>query len=182
MAINLEKGASLNLSKQSSSLAKVQVGLGWNGADLDLSAYLLKADGKVPSDGYFVFFNQLSSADGSVIHSGDDREGGDDDGDNEVIEVDLTKVAPQVEKVVFLANIYDQGVSFGDVTGAYIRIVDAATNTELVRYDLGEDFSSEVSVLFAELYRDGSEWQFRALGQGSQDDLATTCRKFGVNV
>jgi tellurium resistance protein TerD len=189
MAINLEKGGTLNLSKQSKRLSKVLVGLGWEPAetgldfDLDASALLLRADGAVPSDGYFVFYNQPDSACGSVHHSGDDRTGGNSDGDDEVIEVNLDEVPKQIERVMFIVSIdaaEARKQDFGQVKNAYIRIVDASSAEEIVRYDLGEDFSSETGLHFGELYRDGSSWQFRALGQGFKSDLGGLIRPFGV--
>jgi tellurium resistance protein TerD len=190
VAINLEKGGTLNLSKSAKSLSKVLVGLGWEPAetghdfDLDASALLLKADGKVPSDGYLVFYNQPESACGSVHHSGDDRTGGNSDGDDEVIEVNLDEVPKQIERVLFVVSIdaaKARGQNFGQVSNAYIRIVDASSDEEIVRYDLGEDFSSEIGLHFGELYRDGSAWQFKAIGKGFQDDLGGLIRPFGVN-
>ena len=190
MAINLEKGGTLNLSKTSAGLSKVLVGLGWEPSesghpfDLDASALLLKDDKKVPSDGYFVFYNQPDSACGSVHHSGDDRTGGNSDGDDEVIEVTLDEVPARISSILFVVSIdkaKERGQNFGQVSNAYIRIVDASNDSEIVRYDLGEDFSSEIGLHFGELYRDGDSWQFRAIGQGFQEDLGGLIRPFGVN-
>ena len=190
MAINLEKGGTINLSKSSSGLSKVLVGLGWEPADsgfdfdLDASALLLKQDGQVPSDGYFVFYNQTESACGSVRHSGDDRTGGNSDGDDEVIEVNLEDVPKQIQSILFIVSIEkatERGQNFGQVSDAYIRILDAKNNAEIVRYDLGEDFSSETGLHFGELFRSGETWEFRAIGKGVQSDLGGLIRPFGVN-
>jgi tellurium resistance protein TerD len=190
VALNLEKGASINLSKSARGLSKVLVGLGWEPAetgedfDLDASALLLKSTGKVPSDGYFVFYNQTESACGSVRHSGDDRTGGNSDGDDEVIEVDLDEVPAQIERILFIVSIEKakiRGQNFGQVSDAFIRIVDAESDKEIVRYDLGDDFSTEIGLHFGELYRDGDSWQFRAIGQGFKKDLAGLIQPFGVN-
>ena len=189
MAVNLEKGGTINLSKTSRGLSKVRVGLGWDPAetgpafDLDASALMLKADGKVPSERYFVFYNQPDSYCGSVHHTGDDRTGGNSDGDDEVIEVDLDEVPAEIASILFLVSIDDaknRGQNFGQVSDAYIRIVDANNDSEIVRYDLGEDFSTEIGLHFGELYRDGQSWQFRALGKGLQQDLAALIKPFGI--
>lgn len=190
MALNLEKGATLNLSKSSKGLSKVLVGLGWEPAetgddfDLDASALLLKGTGKVPSDGYFVFYNQTESACGSVRHSGDDRTGGNSEGDDEVIEIDLDEVPAQIERILFLVSIdkaKSRGQNFGQVSDAFIRIVNSETNSEIVRYDLGDDFSTEIGLHFGELFRDGTSWQFKAIGQGFQSDLGALVKPFGIS-
>lgn len=184
MAINLEKGATLNLTKQAKGLTNVLVELGWAGdGDLDLMAFATKSNGKVPSDGYFAFFNQMTSDDGAIELDGDER-GGDDE-QTESLHINLSGVNAQVEKVALVAHIYDwstSGATYGDVSNAYIRIVDESTGNELVRYDLEEDFSSEITVHFAEIYRDGAEWQFRAIGKGTQEDLGKLAKGYGVNV
>jgi tellurium resistance protein TerD len=180
MAINLQKGGNANLSREAPGLSKVLVGLGWNARstsgdafDLDASAFLLNEAGKLQSDGDFVFFNNLKSADGSVQHMGDNRTGAGD-GDDEVVKVDLAALASSVTKVAFAVTIHEAEArrqNFGQVSDAYIRIVDEASGKELVRYDLSEDFSTEASLIFGELYRHQGEWKFRAVGQGYRGGL-----------
>jgi tellurium resistance protein TerD len=190
MAISLQKGGNVNLSKESPGLARVQVGLGWDprstdGAafDLDGSAFLLKSDGKVRNDNDFIFYNNLKSSDGSVVHSGDSTTGVGE-GDDETIVVDLTRVPPEIEKVEFCVTIHEAEArkqNFGMVGKAYIRCANADTNTEIARYDLSEDGSTETAMIFGELYRAGSEWKFKAVGQGFKGGLGPLARSFGVN-
>ncbi len=191
MAISLSKGGNISLSKEDPGLQKINVGLGWDeratdGAefDLDASAFLLKADGKTRGDQDFIFYNQLKSVDGSVEHTGDNRTGGGD-GDDEVISVDLTRVATEVQKVVFTVTIHDadaRSQNFGQVSNAFIRLVNAETGRETVRYDLGEDFGTETALVFGEIYRHNGEWKFRAVGQGYAGGLAAMCQQYGVQV
>ncbi|GEB50274.1 MULTISPECIES: TerD family protein [Streptomyces] len=191
MSVTLAKGGNVSLSKAAPNLTQVQIGLGWQarsttGAafDLDASA-LLCAQGKVLGDEYFVFYNNLKSPDGSVEHTGDELVGGTGGGDDETVLVDLTLVPPQVDKVVFPVSIYDaesRHQTFGQVTDAYIRVVNQADGMELARYDLTEDASSETAMIFGELYRYHGEWKFRAVGQGYASGLRGIALDFGVNV
>ncbi|MEU9041319.1 MULTISPECIES: TerD family protein [unclassified Kitasatospora] len=191
MGVSLSKGGNVSLTKEAPGLTAVVVGLGWDvrtttgtDFDLDASALLCNAQGKVASDGNFVFFNNLKSADGSVEHTGDNRTG-EGEGDDEAIKVNLAGVPADVEKIVFPVSIYDaenRGQSFGQVRNAFIRVVNQADNTELARYDLSEDASTETAMVFGELYRNGVEWKFRAIGQGYASGLRGIAQDFGVNV
>jgi tellurium resistance protein TerD len=191
VSVSLTKGGNVSLSKEAPGLTAVIVGLGWDvrsttGADFDLdaSAILLNAGGKVVSDKHFVFFNNLTSPDGSVEHTGDNLTG-EGEGDDETIKVNLATVPAEVARIVFPVSIYDADTrrqSFGQVTNAFIRVVNAAGEKEIARYDLTEDASTETAMLFGELYRHGPEWKFRAVGQGYASGLAGIARDFGVNV
>ena len=192
MPINLQKGQKVELTKGNPGLKKLMVGLGWDtnkydgGADFDLdaAAFLITDSGKVGTDTDFVFYGNLKHSSEAVVHMGDNLTG-EGDGDDEQIMVDLTKVPSNILKVAFTVTIYDADVrrqNFGQVSNAYIRIVDDATNTELIRYDLGEDFSIETAVVVGELYKHGTEWKFNAIGSGFQGGLAALCRNYGVNV
>ncbi|PKK12382.1 TerD family protein [Thermomonospora sp. CIF 1] len=191
MSVSLSKGGNVSLSKQAPGLTAVTVGLGWDvrtttGADFDLdaSALLVDASGKVLSDQHFVFFNNLRSPEGSVEHTGDNLTG-EGEGDDEQIKVDLTAVPPEAARIVFPVSIYDadsRGQTFGQVRNAFIRVVNQADGTEIARYDLTEDASTETAMIFGELYRHGSEWKFRAVGQGYASGLAGIARDYGVNV
>ena len=191
MSVSLSKGGNVSLTKIAPSLKQVSVGLGWDvrtttgtDFDLDASAILCGADGKVSSDQNFVFFNNLKSPDGSVEHLGDNLTG-EGEGDDEAVRVDLDRVAGDVQKVVFPVSIYDadtRSQSFGQVTNAFIRVVDTSNNTELARYDLSEDASTETAMVFGELYRNGAEWKFRAIGQGYSSGLAGIARDYGVRI
>lgn len=191
MALSLQKGGNISLSKQDANLQRILVGLGWDprntdgqAFDLDASAFLLTAGGRVRGDHDFIFYNQLRSAEGSVEHTGDNRTGAGD-GDDESIRVDLTKVPAEIEKIAVAVTI-DQAdarrQNFGQVGGAFIRILNEDTGQELTRYDLGEDFSTETAVIFGEIYRHGGEWKFRAVGQGFAGGLGPMARNYGVNV
>ncbi|WP_328954302.1 TerD family protein [Kitasatospora purpeofusca] len=191
MGVSLAKGGNVSLTKEAPGLTAVIVGLGWDvrtttgtDYDLDASALLCNALGKVVSDQHFVFFNNLRSPDGSVEHSGDNLTGGGD-GDDEQIKVDLAGVPADVAKVVFPVSIYDADArfqSFGQVRNAFIRIVNQANGQELARYDLTEDASTETAMVFGELYRNGAEWKFRAIGQGYASGLRGIATDYGVNV
>ena len=191
MAISLNKGGRLSLSKEAPGLTKVLVGLGWDaratdGADFDLdaSAFLLGATGKARSDADFIFYNQLKSPCGSVEHTGDNLTGAGE-GDDEVIKVDLSKVPAEVEKIAFTVTIHDADArrqNFGQVGNAYIRVVNADNNTEITRYDLAEDASTETAMIFGELYRHSGEWRFTAVGQGYNGGLAAMCKQYGINI
>jgi tellurium resistance protein TerD len=190
MGVTLAKGGNVSLSKAAPNLTQVQIGLGWKarsttGAafDLDASA-LLCANGRVLGDEYFIFYNNLKSPDGSVEHTGDELVGGTG-GDDETVLVDLSLVPANVDKIVFPVSIYDadsRQQTFGQVTDAYIRVVNQADGQELARYDLTEDASSETAMIFGELYRYSGEWKFRAVGQGYASGLRGIALDFGVNV
>ena len=191
MAVNLTKGGNVSLSKEAPELDRVLVGLGWDerstdgdAFDLDASALMLGSNRKVLSDAHFIFFNNLKSPDESVEHTGDNLDGSGD-GDDEEILVSLAQVPKEVDVIAFPVTIYDSDAkrqNFGQVRNAYIRIVDRSNDKELVRYDLAEDFSTETALVFGELYRNGDEWKFRAVGQGYTSGLAGIAKDFGVNV
>jgi tellurium resistance protein TerD len=191
VSISLSKGGNVSLSKQAPGLTAVTVGLGWDvrtttGADFDLdaSALMVDASGKIASDAHFVFFNNLRSPDGSVEHTGDNLTG-EGEGDDEAIKVNLAAVPAEVDKIVFAVSIYDaetRGQNFGQVRNAFIRVVNQADNAELTRYDLSEDASTETAMIFGELYRNAAEWKFRAVGQGYSTGLSGIARDYGVNV
>jgi tellurium resistance protein TerD len=190
MAINLQKGQNVSLSQESPGINMIHAGLGWDtqgfsGAafDLDVMLFLTDAGGKVISDDHFIFYNNLKSPDGAVEHAGDNMTGAGD-GDDEVILVNLGKIEPKVEKVVFTVSIHEaesRRQNFGQVQNAYIRIVDKANDKEIIRYDLSEDFSIETSLVVAELYLRNGEWKFKAIGQGYKDGLVALLRAYGVN-
>ena len=191
MGVSLTKGGNVSLTKEAPGLTAVTVGLGWDARttdgsafDLDASAIGCKADGKVASDQHFVFFNNLKSPDGSVEHTGDNLTG-EGEGDDESILVDLAKVPPQCDKIVFPVSIHmadERGQTFGQVSNAFIRVVNQADGQELARYDLSEDASTETAMVFGELYRNGADWKFRAVGQGYASGLRGIAQDFGVNV
>ena len=189
MALSLSKGGNLSLSKEAPGMTKVLVGLGWDARstdgqdfDLDASALLLKADGKVRADSDFIFYNQLKSVDGSVEHTGDNRTG-EGDGDDEAIKVDLSKVPADIDRIAFTVTIHEADArrqNFGQVRNAFIRIVNQDNNSEVARYDLAEDASTETAMIFAELYRNGAEWKFRAVGQGFAGGLKPLAESYGL--
>lgn len=192
MAVSLSKGQKVDLTKGNPGLSKIIVGLGWDtnkydgGADFDLdaAAFLLAANGKVASDSDFIFYGNLKHSSGGVEHMGDNLTG-EGDGDDEQIKVNLASVPANVEKIGFTVTIYEaesRKQNFGQVSNAYIRIVDETSNAELIRYDLGEDFSIETAVVVGELYRNNGEWKFNAIGSGFQGGLKALCQNYGVNV
>lgn len=191
MGVSLTKGGNVSLTKAAPNLTTIAVGLGWDvrstagqDFDLDASALALGANHKVLGDEWFVFFNNLTSPDGSIAHQGDNLTG-EGDGDDEVVVVDLSAVPPQVSSIVFPVSIYDAETrqqSFGQVRNAFIRVVNTANGDELARYDLTEDASVETAMVFGEVYRHNGEWKFRAIGQGYASGLAGIARDFGVNV
>ncbi|MFI6980601.1 TerD family protein [Embleya sp. NPDC050154] len=191
MAVSLSKGGNVSLTKEAPGLTAVVVGLGWDlrtttgeDFDLDASAIVVNAAGKVYSDQHFVFFNNMKTPDGTVEHTGDNRTG-EGEGDDEQIKVNLAQLPADVDKVVFPVSVYDadnRKQSFGQVRNAFIRVLNAADNVELARYDLSEDASTETAMLFGELYRAGTDWKFRALGQGYASGLAGIAKDFGVSV
>jgi tellurium resistance protein TerD len=191
MAISLSKGGNVNLSKEVPGLNKIVVGLGWDaratdGAafDLDASVFLVKADGKVRTDNDFCFYNNKVVADGAVQHMGDNTTG-IGDGDDETVNVELSKITTDIDKVVFAVTIHEADMrkqNFGQVNHAYIRVINAASGQELARYDLSEDASIETAMIFGELYRVGDDWKFRAVGQGFAGGLGALAASYGVNV
>lgn len=192
MGVSLQKGQKADLTKTNPGLKKIVVGLGWdtnkydggNDFDLDSSAFLLNAGGKVRSDLDFVFYNNTKGGDGSVVHTGDNRTGAGE-GDDEQIKINLEKVPADVAKISFTCTIHDAEArrqSFGQVSNSFIRIFDEENQKELLRYDLGEDYSIETALVFGELYRHGAEWKFNAIGQGYQGGLAALCKSFGIDV
>ena len=192
MAISLQKGQKVDLTKGHSNLVKIIVGLGWDtnkydGAadfDLDAAAFLLTSNGKVSNDYDFVFYNNLTHSSESVIHQGDNLTG-EGDGDDEQILIDLTKVPSNIEKIAFTVTIHDAEArrqNFGQVSNSYIRIFNEENEEELIRYDLGEEFSVETAMVVGEIYRYGEEWKFNAIGSGFKGGLRALCINFGVNV
>lgn len=191
MAISLQKGGNVNLSKEAPTMNKMVVGLGWDtratdGAafDLDAVGFVLSSAGKVRADSDFIFFNNKQNAEGSVVHGGDNRTG-DGDGDDETIMIDLSKMPADVEKVAVCVVIYDaegRKQNFGQVSRAYVRILNEANQQEVARYDLSEDGSTEAAMIFGEVYRNGGDWKFKAVGQGFKGGLGPLAGSYGVNV
>lgn len=191
MAISLNKGGNLSLSKTDPSLSNVLIGLGWDtrstdGADFDLdaSAFLLGANDKVRGEHDFIFYNQPRSPEGSVEHTGDNRTGAGD-GDDEAVKISLNQVPADVQKVVITVTIHDADArrqNFGQVQNAFIRVVNDASQVEIVRFDLNEDYSTETAMVFGELYRHNGEWKFRAVGQGYAGGLSAMCQQYGINI
>ena len=190
--INLFKGQKVNLTKDNPGLTKILVGLGWDinkydsgtAFDLDTEAFLLGSNGKVTADSDFVFYGNLQHSSGAVHHMGDNRTG-IGDGDDEQIKIDLSKIPADIDKIAFTVTIYEaeeRKQNFGQVSNAFIRIYDEANGTELIRYDLGEDFSVETAVVVGELYRQGDEWRFNAVGSGFKGGLKALCQNYGVNI
>ena len=192
MPINLSKGQKVDLTKGNASLKHIMVGLGWDvnafdsGADFDLdaSAFMRGENGKCPTEKEFIFYGNLEHPSGAVKHQGDNLTG-EGDGDDEQIFVDLKAIPESVDKIAFTVTIYEaqeRRQNFGQVSNAYIRIVDEDTNQELIRYDLGEDFSIETAIVVGELYRHNGEWKFNAIGSGFQGGLAALCGHYGIEV
>ena len=192
MAVSLQKGQKVDLTKGNPNLKKVMVGLGWDtnkydggkDFDLDAAAFLLGENGKVSNDSDFIFYNNLKGAQGAVTHMGDNLTG-EGEGDDEQVQVELDKVPASIHKIAFTVTIHDaeqRGQNFGMVSNAFIRIVNEESGQELIRYDLGEDFSVETAIVVGELYRHSGEWKFNAIGSGFKGGLEALCRNFGVNV
>jgi len=191
MAISLQKGGNVNLSKEAPGLKKMTIGLGWDtratdgaGFDLDGAVFLLNTTGKVRSDADFIFYNNLKSADGSIVHSGDNLTGAGE-GDDETVTIDLASVPADIDKIVVGVTIHEaetRGQNFGMVSKAFIRCVNADGGAEIARYDLSEDGSTEAAMVFGEVYRNGTDWKFRAIGQGFQGGLGPLAKSFGVAV
>ena len=191
MAIQLSKGQRIDLTKTNPALKNIVIGLGWDVKnfdggeefDLDASAFLLNAQGKCRQDTDFIFYNNLRSPEGSVEHTGDNRTG-EGDGDDEQIKVHLDKVPTDVERIAITVTIHDAEMrrqNFGQVTNAFVRLVDEDLGKEILRFDLGEDFSIETAVVFCELYKSGREWKFNAVGSGYQGGLAALVNAYGLN-
>ncbi len=192
MPINLSKGQKVDLTKKNPGLKKIMVGLGWDvnafdsgfDFDLDAAAFMLDASGKCPSDKEFVFYGNLVHPSEGVKHMGDNLTG-EGEGDDEQILVDLTKVPANIERIAFTVTIYEAEArhqNFGQVSNSYIRLVDETTGTEMIHYDLGEDFSIETAIVVGELYRNNGEWKFNAIGSGFQGGLAALCGHYGIQV
>ena len=191
MAVNLTKGGRISLNKEAPGLKKILIGLGWDtnasdtGAnfDLDASVFLLDSNAKVANEKDFVFYNNLSSSDGGVVHTGDNRTG-EGDGDDESIKVDLSKISSSIKEIAIVVTIHEAAQrkqNFGMVRNAFIRLVNDETNTEIVRYDLEEDYSTETGLLFGRLYFKDNEWKFSAVGTGYKEGLDGFCKQFGLN-
>ena len=192
MPVSLQKGQKVSLTKGNPGLKNVVVGLGWDvnqfdiggDFDLDAAAFLLSDSGKVADSNDFVFYGNLSHPSGSVQHMGDNLTGAGD-GDDEQIKIDLSKVPANITKIAFTVTIYEseaRGQNFGQVNNAFIRIYNEENGEEMLRYDLGEDFSIETAAVFGELYKNGDEWKFNAIGSGYQGGLAALCANYGVEV
>ena len=191
MAISLQKGGNVNLSKTDPNLARVLVGLGWsarvsNGLDFDLDAslFMVTETNKVRGDHDFIFYGQLKSKCGSVEHTGDNRTG-EGDGDDETLTLILSMIPPEIKKLVIAVTIHaadERKQNFGMVQDAFIRIVNLDTDAEIVRFDLSEDYSTETAMTFAEIYRHNGEWTFKAVGQGYADGLSALAIQYGVDV
>ena len=191
MAVSLSKGGNVSLSKEAPGLSNIVIGLGWDsratdGAafDLDASAFLVKEDGKVRNDSDFVFYNNAKSSDGSIQHTGDNTTG-EGEGDDEQIKASLNSIPGEVTKIAFAVTIHDaesRQQNFGMIQSAFIRVVNEANNQEIVRYDLSEDFSTETALIFGEIYRNGTDWKFKAVGQGFAGGLGPLAKNFGVNI
>ncbi len=191
MAISLSKGQKVDLTKGNPSLKNIIVGLGWDtnaydsGGDFDLDAavFMLGENGRCPTEKEFIFYGNLAHSSESVVHLGDNRTGAGE-GDDEQIKVDLTKVPANIVRIAFTVTIYEadkRRQNFGQVSNAFIRIVDASNDTEIIRYDLGEDFSIETAVVVGELYRHNGEWKFNAIGSGYSGGLAALCASYGID-
>jgi tellurium resistance protein TerD len=191
MAVSLKKGENVSLSKTDPNLKNVLIGLGWDARasdgvdfDLDASLFMVGENGKVQNDDWFIFYNQLHSPCRSVEHTGDNRTG-DGDGDDEAIKVALDKVPAHINRLVIAVTIHDAETrkqNFGMVLDAFVRLVNSDSDQEVLRFDLSEDYSTETAMVFGEIYRRGSEWKFRAVGQGYAGGLYTLCMQHGVNV
>ena len=192
MAIQLSKGQRIDLTKTDPGIKKIIIGLGWDvkqfdggqDFDLDASVFLLGANGKCRNELDFIFYNNLQSPDGSVVHTGDNRTG-EGDGDDEQIKVDLSRVPADVERIAITVTIHDaesRRQNFGQVANSFVRLVNEETNNEVLKFDLGEDFSIETAVVFCELYRSGQDWKFNAIGSGYQGGLAALVNAYGLNV
>ena len=191
MAVSLQKGGNVSLEKTSPGISKILIGLGWDELatdgvdfDLDASVFLLKDDGQIRSDKDFIFYNNLFSTCGSIAHQGDNRTGAGD-GDDEAIKVDLKQVPADVQKITVAVTIHEaqeRNQNFGQVSNAFMRIVNDETNEEVARYDLSEDYSIETAMIFGEVYRHNGDWKFKAIGQGYEGGLSALAKGFGINI
>lgn len=192
MPVCLQKGQKVSLTKGNPGLTKVVVGLGWDvnafdtggSFDLDAAAFMLTDSGKVSCQNDFIYYGNLTHPSGSVQHQGDNLTGVGE-GDDEQIRIDLSKVPANITKIAFTVTIYDAEArhqNFGQVNNAFVRIYNEANGEELLRYDLGEDFSIETAAVFGELYKHGDEWKFNAIGSGYQGGLAALCNNYGIEV
>jgi len=191
MAVSLQKGGNVSLDKAAPGMTKILIGLGWDERttdgvefDLDASVFLLKADGKVRADNDFIFYNNLTSSDGSVVHQGDNRTG-DGDGDDEAVEIDLSLVPADVDKISVTVTIHDavaRNQNFGQVSNAFMRVVNNESNEEIARYDLTEDYSIETAMIFGEIYRHSGAWKFKAVGQGYEGGLKALAVGYGIHI
>ncbi|KAF0815794.1 MULTISPECIES: TerD family protein [unclassified Cytobacillus] len=192
MGIQLSKGQRIDLTKTNPGLTKAIIGLGWDtnkysgghDFDLDASAFLADENSKCTNDHDFIFYNNLQHPSGAVIHTGDNRTG-EGDGDDEQLVVDFTKIPSHVHRIGITVTIHDAELrqqNFGQVSNAFVRLVDESNDQELLRFDLGEDFSIETAVVFCELYRHGNDWKFNAIGSGFSGGLAALCRNYGLQV
>ena len=193
MAVSLNKGGRISLSKESPNLKKILVGLGWDARatdggdyDLDASVFILNSAEKVRSDSDFIFYNNLKGANGAVEHTGDNRTGVGE-GDDEVVKIDLTKLDTQtdIQKISLVVTIHDADAkkqNFGQIENAFIRVVNDETGVEIVRFDLTEDYSIETAMIFGEIYKKDGEWRFSAVGQGYAGGLAAACKRYGINI
>ena len=191
MALTLEKGGNLSLSKADPTLNKVLIGLGWDARstdgspfDLDASLFMVTESGKVRSDNDFIFYNQMKSTCGSVEHTGDNRTG-EGEGDDESVKVTLNQVTADIQRLVVAVTIHDAAQrkqNFGLVRNAFMRVANQESKAEIARYDLTEDYSTESALIFGEIYRHGAEWKFKAVGQGYKDGLGPLAKSFGVQI
>lgn len=191
MAVTLSKGQNVSLSKTDPLLKHILIGLGWDARssdgqdfDLDASVFMTADNSKVPSDDYFVFYNQLKSPCGSVQHTGDNLTG-DGDGDDESVIVELEKVPANIKSLFVTVTIHDAETrrqNFGQVSNAFVRLVNHETGQEVLRFDLSEDYSTETAMVFGEVYRHNGDWKFRAIGQGYAGGLLALCNQYGVTV
>ncbi len=191
MGISLQKGGNVSLDKVAPGMTKLLIGLGWDerstdGVDFDLDAslFLLKQDGKVREDSDFIFYSNLTSKCGSIVHQGDNLTGSGE-GDDECIKVELPKIPTDINKLSVVVTIHDaqaRNQNFGQVSNAFVRIVNDETNEEVARYDLSEDYSIETAMIFGEIYRHSGEWKFKAIGQGFEGGLRALALGFGVSV
>ncbi|HIF4014730.1 TPA: TerD family protein [Pseudomonas aeruginosa] len=191
MAVSLQKGGNVSLSKEAPGLTEVIVGLGWDPRvtdgtefDLDASVFVTGENGKVLNDASFIFYNNKTSADGSIEHLGDNRSG-QGDGDDEQVNVKLNGLGADVKKLVFAVTIHDAEArkqSFGQVGNVYIRVLNKADGKEIARFDLSEDASTETAMIFGELYRHNDEFKFKAIGQGFAGGLKPLAEAHGVSI
>jgi tellurium resistance protein TerD len=191
MTINLSKGQKIDLTKSNPSLKRAVIGLGWDtnkysgggDFDLDASAFLVGSNGKTNNDLDFIFYNNLEHSTGAVIHTGDNRTG-EGDGDDEQLIVEFAKIPSDIDKIAITVTIYDaiaRTQNFGQISNAFVRVVNEETNEEILRYDLSEDFSVETALVFCEIYRNNGEWKFSAVGSGFQGGLSALCKNYGLD-